>query len=123
METPPQYWLLVSALYLLGTIGFFGITLLPLRAWLLLRANLPLLSAPALGKVAYFLVMLAAIVAVGLSAASLAKVAKCLLGLHCHANRSGGWFFLVSIGVWYLAFEAFAFAVFQTVRRLIRVAT
>ena len=123
METPPQYWLLVSAIYLLGAIGFFGITLLPLRAWLLLRAHFPILSASTLGKVAYLLVILAAILAVGLSAASLAKVAKCLLGLHCHANRSGGWFFLVSIGVWYLAFEAFAFAVFQTVRKLSRVAT
>ena len=123
METPPQYWLLVSAFYLLGGIGFFGITLLPLRAWLLLRANLSLLSAPILGKAAYLLVMLAAALAVGLSTASLAKVAKCLLGLHCHANRSGGWFFLAYISVWYLSFEAFAFAIFKTVRRLSRVAT
>jgi hypothetical protein len=122
MEQPWQYWSLVSTLYVLGGIGFAGVTLLPLRSWLILRRNTPLWSELGPGRVAYALLVLCSVLALVLSGASLVKVARCLLGLHCHANRSGGWFFLACIGAYYLAFEAFAYAVLRAARRISRVA-
>jgi len=123
MEYSWQYWLFLSSLYVLGVIGFFAITLLPLRSWILLRRNSGFLSASTIGKFGYALVALAAISAIALSGASLVHVAKCLLGYHCSANRAGGWFLVASIGVWYLSFELFAFVVFRFLRRDYRVAT
>ena len=118
-----QYWPFITSLYALGVLGFFAITLLPLRSWLLLRRNSHLLSASTFGKVSYALILLAAILAIGVSGFILFKVSKCLLGLHCSANRSGGWFFLASIGFWYMAFEVLSFTILRAARRFSRVAT
>ena len=120
MEQPWPSTLFDVAVVVLGVVGFFAITLLPLRAWALLRKNSGLLSTT-YGRLAYGLVALAAILAIGLSASSLINVSHCLLGLHCSANRAGGWLFLITIGIWYLAFETLAFVVLATARRLLHV--
>ena len=106
-----------AALIALGVVGFFAISLLPLRAWTLLRQNKGLILAPFYGKTAYAIVCIAAAAAIWASASSLLKVSHCLLGLHCSANRAGGWLFLSSIGFWYLAFETLVAGVLLAVRR------
>jgi hypothetical protein len=123
MEYPWHYWLWASLIYGFGATGFFAVTLLPLRSYLLLRGNKNLLSAGGAGVVVYVLLVLVVVAAVILAAQSLVGVSKCLLGFHCSANRSGGWFFLAGVGFWYLAFELLSALILAVARRSTRVAT
>jgi hypothetical protein len=116
--------LLVSgSIYALGFLGLFGITLLPLRAFLALRRNSYLWHVSTLGKAILLVVAIAAVAAISLSVPSVARVFRCLTETYCGANRASGWFFLAFIGVFYLAFEVVSSTLLAVARRVVRVAT
>ena len=107
----------------MGFLGLFGITLLPLRAFHALRCNSRIWRKSGAGKFALFIVFAAGIAAISLSIPHVARVFRCLIGMHCGANRSSGWFSLAYIGFIYLAFEAVSNIVLAVARKVVRVAT
>ena len=122
MDSSLQSHAFVAALYAVGFIGFFGITLLPVRAFLNIRffwrnRNRPLRCyAPPL------IVAVLALPAAAFSALSLRAIVRCLMESHCGGNRSSGWFNLVAIGLVYLAYEALSRLALAISNRLFRVA-
>jgi len=50
-------------------------------------------------------------------------VFRCLTEMYCGANKASGWFFLVALGILYLAFELIAKVVFSVARKFFGVAT
>ena len=117
-----SYLLLASTIYALGFLGLFGISLLHLRAFLALRRNADLWRWRS-GKAALLLVAVAAAIAIFFGVFSVSGVFRCLTGLHCSANRAGGWFYLATFGAWYLAFELVSTVILVVARKVTRVAT
>lgn len=118
-----SYLIFSSAIYALGFLGLFGVSLLPLRAFLVLRRNAFLWHSSSIGKVSLLLVGAAAVAAIALGIPQIAGVFRCLTEMRCGANRASGWFFLAVFGVCYLAFELFSVTVLAVARRVGRVAT
>jgi hypothetical protein len=114
--------LLVAVLYLAATFGLVAATLIPLRGWQRLRGSEP----PGLGAMgSRTRLAVLSCVAGGAVVADLMLVWKifgCLTGEHCGPNRASGLLLLVSIGFWYVLFEALANAIEQISRRLGRAA-
>jgi hypothetical protein len=123
MENSWQDVVFVTTLFALGILGFFGITLLPLRSAKLLRSNLLLWRTSPLGKVTFTVLAFVAIAAIAFAFTCTVKVSRCLLGYHCSADRSGGWLYLAQIGFLYALFETLAFLVLFAGRKLSRVTT
>jgi NADH:ubiquinone oxidoreductase subunit 6 (subunit J) len=117
-----SYLLFAGSIYALGFIGLFGVSLLPLRAFVALRRNAFLWHSSATGKTSLILVGAAALIALILGIPQIAGVFRCLTELHCGANRASGWFFLAIFGAYYLAFELFSAIVLTVARRANRVA-
>jgi NADH:ubiquinone oxidoreductase subunit 6 (subunit J) len=117
-----SYLLFAGSIYALGFIGLFGVSLLPLRAFVALRRDAFLWHSSVTGKTSLILVGAAALIALVLGIPQIAGVFRCLTELHCGANRASGWFFLAIFGVYYLAFELFSAIVLTVARRANRVA-
>ena len=117
-----SYLLFAGSVYALGFIGLFGISLLPLRAFLALRRNAFLWRSSATGKISLILVGAAAVVAIALGIPQIAGVFRCLTEMHCGANRASGWFFLAIFGACYIAFEVFSALILTAARKVHRVA-
>ena len=117
------YLLFASSIYVLGFLGLFGISLLPIRATLALRRNAFLWRSSFIGKAALILVGAAAVAAIAFGVPQIASVFRCLTEMYCGANRASGWFFLAVFGACYLAFELFSIIVLAVARRLGGVAT
>ena len=121
--TASLYLIFAGSLYALGFIGLFAITLLPLRSFLLLRHNLYLWRASAIGKAALLVVVVVAVLAISASIFPLARVFLCLTETYCGPNRAHGWFYLAFIGALYLGFEIASNLTLTVARRVARVAT
>jgi hypothetical protein len=118
-----SYLLFAGSIYALGFLGLFGITLLPLRAFLALRRSSYLWRVSNLGKASLLVVAATAIAAIAFGIPQIAGVFRCLTETYCGANRASGWFFLAIFGVCYLAFEVISSAVLAVARKVARVAT
>jgi hypothetical protein len=118
-----SYLLLAGSIYALGFLGLFGITLLPLRAFQILRRNSYLWRTSALGKTAVLIAAVAGISAISMSIPQVVRMFRCLTEMHCGANRASGWFTLAFIGVYYLGFEVVTNVVLAIARKVSRVAT
>ena len=118
-----SYLLFSSTIYALGFLGLFGISLLPLRAFLALRRNASLWQSSAIGKVSLVLIGAAAVVAISFGVVLIADVFRCLTEMRCGANRASGWFFLAMFGACYLAFEILSITILTVARKVCRVAT
>lgn len=118
-----SYLLFAGSIYALGFLGLFGITLLPLRAYLGVRRNSYLWHVSALGKATLLVVTVTAVAAIALSALPAVKVFRCLTESYCGANRASGWFYLAFVGAAYLAFEVVLNTVLVVARRVIHAAT
>ena len=116
-----SYQLFAGSIYALGFIGLFGISLLPLRAFLALRRNAFLWHSSAIGKSSLILVGAAAVIALVLGIPQIAGVFRCLTEMYCGANRASGWFFLAIFGACYLAFELFSVIVLAVARKAERI--
>ena len=113
-----QFQLMRVAIFGLGAVGFIGITLIPLRGYLVLRRHRQLVGSNAAGASVYLLMMMAALSAVVAAVSPLMRVSKCLLDAPvCHPNQSGGWFFLAAIGFVYLVLEMLLFVLGWLARR------
>ncbi|PZU27775.1 MAG: hypothetical protein DI584_07960 [Stenotrophomonas sp.] len=115
--------LFASSIYALGFLGLFGISLLPLRAFVALRRNASLWHSSVLGKTALILVGATAIAAIAIGIPQIAGVFRCLTEMHCGANRASGWLFLATFGASYLAFELVSTAVLAVARKVGNVAS
>jgi hypothetical protein len=93
----------------LGLIGFIGVTLLPIRAFKLLRRHAISWRSSVANRVAFVLLVVATMAVVLYGLPHLARVFACLTDMRCGANRAGGMISLALFGVGYLAFEAVAF--------------
>lgn len=113
-----SYLLFVSSIYALGFLGLFGVSLLPLRAFLALRRNASLWHSSVLGKASLILVGTTAIAAIAIGIPQIAGVFRCLTEMHCGANRASGWFFLAAFGASYLAFELVSTVVLAVARKV-----
>jgi hypothetical protein len=118
-----SYLLFSSAIWAFGFLGLFGVSLLPLRAFIALRRNAFLWHASSLGKASLLLVAAGAVGALLLGIPQLAGVVRCLTEMTCGANRASGWFFLAVFGACYLGFELFSIVVLTVARKVGRVAT
>lgn len=107
----------------MGFVGLFGVSLLPLQAFLALRRNAFLWHASVLGKISLILVAVAAIAAVAIGIPQIAGVFRCLTEMHCGASRASGWLFLAIFGVCYLAFELLSTVVLTVARKIDSVET
>jgi len=114
------HFLFSGSIHTLGFAGLFGITLLPLRAFLIIRGNAFLWRSTFTGKAAITLVLAAAILAIWNSVQLAAKVFRCLTDMHCGPNQSSGWISLAFIGAFYLGFEIFSNVVLLVARRAVR---
>lgn len=117
-----SYQLFAGSIYALGFIGLFGISLLPLRAFLALRRNAFLWHSSAIGKISLVLVVAAAVIAIVLGIPQIVGVFRCLTEMYCGANRANGWSFLAIFGACYLAFELFSVIVLAVTHKIHRVA-
>lgn len=118
-----SYLLFTSSIYALGFLGLFGVSLLPIRAFLALRRNAFLWQSSVLGKTSLILVGAAAVSAIAIGIPQIAGVFRCLTEMHCGANRASGWFFLAVFGACYLAFELVSVFVLEIARKVGSVAT
>ena len=110
--------LLQFAFYALGFVGLAGISLIPLRSFLVMRQLVSYWHASVHAKLA---IVFFALVATGLLVAQghlVVRVFACLIGEHCGPNRASGWIYLAGIGFWYIVLEAVAFAVRYLVLKL-----
>lgn len=98
----------ITAFYVLGGLGFVGVTLLPYRSWVLIGRYGWALRCAMEQRVCYLALVAAALAAIGLAGASLVHAGRCLLGYHCSASAAGGWIAMAGVGFWYVAFESFA---------------
>lgn len=73
-----SYLLFVSSIYAFGSLGLFGVSLLPLRAFLALRRNASLWHSSVLGKTSLILVGTTAIAAIANGIPQIAGVFPCL---------------------------------------------
>ena len=105
MSHSAQGILLITAMYVFGVIGLFGITLFPLRAVSLFRRNISLWAASRAGKWLLVSMLFVSVLLFCLCVDATVDVSRCLLGYHCGANRASGWLNLTSIGIWYSLFE------------------
>lgn len=118
MEDSLQFMAFRLGFYLLGFVGLFGMTLLPLRAVLLLRGHWRRLMESNAGNLAWLAVAIFAGAAIALVVPLTARVFNCLTdSLYCGPNRGTGWIQLVGVGVLYLCFEVLAALVLWTERR------
>jgi len=115
-RTPSDYAFEYS-IYALGFVGLFAITLIPLRSWQILRANYSFLRATSIGTAVFGILLLIAAAAIAAEASLVAHIFRCLIGLHCGANRASGWFSATGIGFWYLCFELACFLILFACRR------
>jgi phosphate starvation-inducible membrane PsiE len=115
--------LLVAAMYIFGVIGLFGITLLPLRAALLLRRHFFLWFASVSGRWLLVSMFLVSAVLLYFCVEITIDMSRCLLGYHCGPNRASGWLMLSSIGVWYSFFEFLSLLFSLLSRKISGVAT
>lgn len=109
-----------TLMYSLGAIGLFGITLIPLRGYSLLRHwSLPLWQASVAGK--FLLAVIIGLVAGALifEFQLLSRIFSCLLGERCGPKRASGLGYTAAIGFWYLCFEAARLFIVLLARRLI----
>jgi hypothetical protein len=111
-----SYVLFASAIYALGFLGLFGISLLPIRATLALRRNAFLWSS-ASGKASLVVVGGAAVAAIAYGVPLIAGVFRCLAEMRCGANRASGLFFVAEFGTCYLAFEVVSILVLAAARK------
>ena len=98
-----------TAFYVLGGLGFVGVTLLPFRSWLLARRYSWALRSGLEQRCCYLAMVAMALAAISFAGASLVHAGRCLLGYHCSANAAGGWIAMVGVGFWYAVFEVAAF--------------
>lgn len=99
---------LFEALFLsIGAIGLFAIGAFPLRIYSLIQ-EAKKTSKPISQTVLLFIF---ALIAATLTCPFLLKIAKCLLGYHCSANRAGDWINVGFIGTIYICFEVIALAI------------
>lgn len=105
--------------YGLGFIGLFGITLLPLRSYTLLRQQVPLWHCSLPAKLIAVLAVIIVVAALAVETELLSRIFRCLTGERCGPKRATGWGYLVSIGLWYMLFEAVAFALLVAGARLV----
>lgn len=111
-----QSSLFTAAIYAFGVIGLFGIALLPIRAFSLIRTNISLWATGRNGKLLLISIFIVCSALLFLYIELTVGVSRCLLGYYCSANRAGGWFKLCSIGVIYSFFEL-ASALFRHMSR------
>jgi hypothetical protein len=110
MESAMQFEGMKVALLGLGAVGFVAITLIPLRGYLVLHRYRQLARSNVTGTTIYLLMVAAVLSAVMAAVDPLIRVSRCLLDAPtCHPNQSGGWFFLTTIGIVYLALELILF--------------
>ena len=102
----------------LGIIGLFGITLLPVRAFVHLRRLWRTTLSATGDRVAFALLSLTSLGTITASVWLTIHVSRCLLGYHCSANAAGGWLSLAGIGFWYLAYELTALVILSIRRRV-----
>ncbi|WP_449447528.1 hypothetical protein [Thermomonas brevis] len=109
-----------TVMYSLGAIGLFGITLLPLRGYSLLRRwSLPLWQASIAGKLLLTVTVVLVLGALVFEFQLLSRVFNCLLGERCGPKRASGLGFTAAIGFWYLCFEAARLVIVLLARWLI----
>jgi len=107
-------------MYSLGAIGLFGITLLPLRAYSLLRRwSLPLWQASIAGKFLLAVTVAMVLGALAFEFQLLSRVFNCLLGESCGPKRASGLGYMAAIGFWYLCFELARLVIILLARWLI----
>jgi hypothetical protein len=118
-----SHLLSVSAVYVLGFVGLFAVAVLPLRVFITLRRRAYLWGSSSEARVALLVVGASGLLAVSLGVQQVAGVFRCLTEMYCGANKASGWFFLVALGILYLAFELIAKVVFSVARKFFGVAT
>ncbi|KAF1717365.1 hypothetical protein [Pseudoxanthomonas wuyuanensis] len=110
--------LLQFAFYALGFVGLAGISLIPIRSFLVMRQIVGYWHVSILAKLA---IVFFALVATALLVAQghlVVRIFSCLIGEHCGPNRASGWIYVAGIGIWYIVLEVVAFAVRYLVRKL-----
>jgi hypothetical protein len=101
----------------LGFAGFVGVTLLPLRSFVLMRKYANGWSSSVWSRSALILVAVAAAGVVVYGAPILVGLFHCLTDMRCGPNRAGGMISLALFGVGYLAFEVVALVANLLARR------
>jgi hypothetical protein len=103
--------LLVAAMYVLGFVGLFGLTLLPLRCWYWLRHRGLLSPWPASVPARLINIVLFITISAGFCTWfwSIYKTMICLTQAVCGAARAAGWVQLVIFGLAYLSLEIIVF--------------
>lgn len=116
--------LMPVVIYAFGFVGLAAITLIPLRAWLLLRPSAirPLWLSSSTAKALCLSLGVLFAFALGIEFKLVARLFHCLTEAYCGPSRAGGWLTLAALGVVYLAVEVLLFVWSAVARRTTRCA-